>query len=157
VVVAHERPDLERQWAELVTQMGDSAQLLVTLEDTLLRELSSSSGECVCFHKPSFSPLPHTSTPSHISHHLRTRTHLHTLHIPHTPPLHPPLPAGNILDNSELIATLENTKSKATEIGAKLQLATSTKADISVARAVYKVGVCVCGHLFSCVLFTLQC
>ena len=45
---------------------------------------------------------------------------------------------GNILDNHELIATLENTKSKAVEIQGKLQLAESTKADISTARAVYK-------------------
>lgn len=60
VVVANERPDLEKLWADLVTEMGDNALLLVKLEDTLLRELSSSQ--------------------------------------------------GNILDNHELIATLENTK-----------------------------------------------
>ena len=42
VVVANERPDLEKQWADLVSQMGEDALLLVTLEDTLLRELSSS-------------------------------------------------------------------------------------------------------------------
>lgn len=88
VVVGNERPDLERQWADLVTEMGENAQLLVTLEDTLLRELSSSQ--------------------------------------------------GNILDNSDLIATLENTKSKAEEIKGKLQLAEQTKGDISVARSVYK-------------------
>ena len=61
VVVANERPDLEKQWADLVSEMGENALLLVSLEDTLLRELSSSQ--------------------------------------------------GNILDNHELIATLENTKS----------------------------------------------
>ena len=61
VVVANERPDLEKQWADLVSEMGETALLLVSLEDTLLRELSSSQ--------------------------------------------------GNILDNHELIATLENTKS----------------------------------------------
>ena len=88
VVVANERPDLERQWADLVVEMGENAQLLVTLEDTLLRELSSST--------------------------------------------------GNILDNNELIATLENTKSKAVEIQGKLQLAEQTKTEISVARSVYK-------------------
>lgn len=88
VVVAHERPDLERQWADLVSEMGENAQLLVTLEDTLLRELSSSQ--------------------------------------------------GNILDNQELIATLENTKAKAVEIQGKLQQAEQTKDDISVARSVYK-------------------
>jgi dynein heavy chain len=88
VVVGHERPDLEKQWADLVLEMGENTHLLVTLEDTLLRELSSSQ--------------------------------------------------GNILDNHELIATLENTKSKAVEIQGKLQLAEQTKIDISTARSVYK-------------------
>jgi dynein heavy chain len=88
VVVGHERPDLEKQWADLVTEMGENTHLLVTLEDTLLRELSSSQ--------------------------------------------------GNILDNIELIATLENTKAKAVEIQGKLQLAEQTKVDISTARSVYK-------------------
>ena len=88
VVVAHERPDLEKQWADLVTEMGENAQLLVTLEDTLLRELSSSS--------------------------------------------------GNILDNTELIETLENTKSTAVEISEKLDLAKVTKEHISEARSAYK-------------------
>ena len=44
VVVAHERPDLEAEYAELVHQMSENAQLIVTLEDTLLRELSNSKG-----------------------------------------------------------------------------------------------------------------
>jgi len=88
VVVANERPDLEKQWADLVTEMGENAQLLVSLEDTLLRELSSST--------------------------------------------------GNILDNHELIETLENTKSKAVEIQGKLHLAETTKDEISQARSVYK-------------------
>lgn len=88
VVVAHERPDLEKAWASLVAEMGENAQLLMSLEDTLLRELSSSS--------------------------------------------------GNILDNQELIGTLENTKTKAVEISGKLQVATHTKEDIGVARSVYK-------------------
>jgi dynein heavy chain len=87
VVVANERPDLEKQWADLVIEMSENAQLLVSLEDTLLRELSSSQ--------------------------------------------------GNILDNQDLISTLENTKQKAVEIAGKLQQAEATKADISVARAVY--------------------
>jgi dynein heavy chain len=59
----------------------------VTLEDTLLRELSSSQ--------------------------------------------------GNILDNQDLIETLENTKQKAVEIAAKLKQAEITKSDIGVARSVY--------------------
>lgn len=88
VVVANERPDLEKQWADLVAEMGENAQLLVSLEDTLLRELSSSQ--------------------------------------------------GNILDNQELIATLENTKSTAVEIQEKLNQSKQTKSDIGVARSVYK-------------------
>merc|ERR1711871_955925 len=87
VVVAHERPDLEKQWSALVAEMGENALLLVSLEDTLLRELSSST--------------------------------------------------GNILDNQELIATLENTKEKAVEIAAKLEQAEATKVMISEARSVY--------------------
>ena len=87
VVVAHERPDLEQQWAELVAEMGENSQLLVSLEDTLLRELSSST--------------------------------------------------GNILDNQELISTLENTKQKAVEIAAKLKQAEATKVMIGEARSVY--------------------
>jgi dynein heavy chain, axonemal len=42
VVVTTERSDLETQWADLVNEMSADALLLVTLEDTLLRELSSS-------------------------------------------------------------------------------------------------------------------
>ena len=42
VVVTTERSDLETQWADLVSEMSADALLLVTLEDTLLRELSSS-------------------------------------------------------------------------------------------------------------------
>lgn len=88
VVVAHERQDLEESYAALVTDMSENAQLIVSLEDTLLKELSSSH--------------------------------------------------GNILDNEELIQTLENTKSKAEEIKTKLEKATFTKEEIGEARAVYK-------------------
>ena len=88
VVVGNERPDLETSWAALVQSMSENASTLVQLEDTLLRELSSSS--------------------------------------------------GNILDNQDLIATLQNTKVKAIEISGKLEEAKKTKEDISVARAVYK-------------------
>ena len=87
VVVAHERPDLEEEFASLVTEMSENAQLLVSLEDSLLRELSNSQ--------------------------------------------------GNILDNEELIATLEETKTKAVEIQGKLEQATFTKDEISKARAQY--------------------
>jgi dynein heavy chain len=86
-VVKHERPDLEQSYAQLVKEMGENAQLLVSLEDTLLHELSSSE--------------------------------------------------GNILDNQELIKTLDETKTKATEISAKLEQATFTKGEIVKARDVY--------------------
>mmetsp|Transcript_25191 Transcript_25191/g.84661 ORF Transcript_25191/g.84661 Transcript_25191/m.84661 type:complete len:4540 (+) Transcript_25191:178-13797(+) len=88
VVVAHERPDLELQYADLVSAMADSATLIVQLEDTLLRELSSSS--------------------------------------------------GNILDNEELISTLDETKTKAEEIKAKLEQSKFTKDEISKARSAYQ-------------------
>jgi len=88
VVVAHERPDLEEQYAALVDSMSENAQLIVQLEDSLLRELSSSK--------------------------------------------------GNILDNAELIATLDETKTKAVEIQGKLEESKFTKDEISKAREVYK-------------------
>ena len=88
VVVGHERPDLEAQYSELVDDMAQNTQMIVELEDSLLRELSSSS--------------------------------------------------GNILDNAELIATLDETKNKAMEIGAKLEQSKFTQVEISKARAVYK-------------------
>eukprot|EP00644_Phytophthora_capsici_P007267 jgi/Phyca11/16825/fgenesh1_pg.PHYCAscaffold_22_\ len=45
--------------------------------------------------------------------------------------------SGNILDNEELIATLDETKNKATEISAKLELSSFTKDEITKAREVY--------------------
>lgn len=87
VVVAHERPDLESQYAILVGQMSESALMIVQLEDTLLRELSSSQ--------------------------------------------------GNILDNEDLIATLDETKTKAEEIKGKLEQSRFTKDEISKARSGY--------------------
>nr|CCA14061.1 PREDICTED: similar to hCG1811879 putative [Albugo laibachii Nc14] len=87
VVVGHERPDLEEQYHHLVMEMSENTQLIVELEDTLLRELSSST--------------------------------------------------GNVLDNQELIDLLDETKNKATEIGSKLHLSSSTKDEITKARAVY--------------------
>jgi len=87
VVVGHERADLEAQFSQLVTEMGESALLIVNLEDTLLHLLSSST--------------------------------------------------GNILDNAELITTLEETKTKAVEISAKLEEATHARDEISRARSAY--------------------
>ncbi|KAF0719904.1 Aste57867_701 [Aphanomyces stellatus] len=87
VVVAHERPDLEEQYRDLVRDMSENTQMIVELEDMLLHELSTST--------------------------------------------------GNILDNEELIATLDETKNKATEIGSKLEQSKFTKDEITKARAVY--------------------
>ncbi|GMH67856.1 hypothetical protein TrLO_g3024 [Triparma laevis f. longispina] len=88
VVVKHERPDLEEQYSILVTEMSANALMIVQLEDSLLKELSSSS--------------------------------------------------GNILDNEELIATLDETKTKAVEIQGKLEEAQFTKNEINKARDAYK-------------------
>lgn len=88
VVVAHERPDLEKQYSELVASMSEAALLIVQLEDTLLRELSSS--------------------------------------------------AGNILDNEDLIATLDDTKTKAEEIKTRFDTSRFTKAEISKARSAFQ-------------------
>ena len=87
VVVAHERPDLEKQFADLVADMGANATLLEELEESLLRNLAAST--------------------------------------------------GNILDNEELIATLESAKTKSVEISAKLAEAKVTKENINVTRAGY--------------------
>ena len=87
VVVAHERPDLEKQFADLVADMGANATLLEELEESLLRNLAAST--------------------------------------------------GNILDNEELIATLESAKTKSVEISAKLAQARVTKENINVTRAGY--------------------
>jgi len=45
VVVAHERPDLAAARTELVAAMSSDKGQLAVLEDTLLRELSSATGE----------------------------------------------------------------------------------------------------------------
>ena len=87
VVVAHERPDLEKQFADLVADMGANATLLEELEESLLRNLAAST--------------------------------------------------GNILDNEELIATLESAKTKSVEISGKLAQARITKENINTTRAGY--------------------
>jgi dynein heavy chain len=88
VVVAHERKELEEQRERLVAEMSANKSLLKDLEDTLLRELASST--------------------------------------------------GSMLDNVELIRTLEETKSKATEIGQKIVLANHTSAEVEVSRDAYR-------------------
>uniref|UniRef100_A0A061RTL5 Dynein heavy chain 1, cytosolic n=1 Tax=Tetraselmis sp. GSL018 TaxID=582737 RepID=A0A061RTL5_9CHLO len=44
VTVAHERPDLEEQRSKLVKEMSENKSMLSKLEDTLLSELSSATG-----------------------------------------------------------------------------------------------------------------
>jgi len=87
VTVRHERLDLEEQRESLVVEMSENKTLLKQLEDTLLKELSSAT--------------------------------------------------GNILDNQELITTLENTKQKAVEISEKLAQANETAAEIEMVRVRY--------------------
>lgn len=98
VVVREERFDLEEQREMLIEETSINKNLLSTLEDSLLRELSNST--------------------------------------------------GNMLDNEDLIHTLENTKSKASDITSKLELASLTAATIEVIRDGYR-SVAHCGaHLF---------
>ncbi|XP_066140827.1 dynein axonemal heavy chain 10 [Euwallacea fornicatus] len=88
IVVKNERPDLEEQREMLVTEASENENLLQQLEDSLLRELSTTT--------------------------------------------------GNILDNVELVTTLENTKTKATEVIEELKLASQTSKDIDKLRNVYR-------------------
>lgn len=55
---------------------------------------------------------------------------------------------GNMLDNEELIATLENTKSKAADVGQKLTLAANTSKLIEVMRGGYRPAAQRGAHLF---------
>lgn len=84
MVVKNERPDLEEQREFLVMETSSNKNLLKNLEDSLLRELATST--------------------------------------------------GNILDNSELVETLEETKSKASEVILKLNLAEKTSVELDVLR-----------------------
>ena len=88
VIVGFERRELEEKRAELIRETSENKTLLKDLEDTLLRELASST--------------------------------------------------GNMLDNVELIQTLENTKSKAAEVQEKLDLASTTAVEIDEIRDGYR-------------------
>lgn len=87
-VVASERSDLQRQSEELVQTMAESRAQLKELEDTLIRELTLST--------------------------------------------------GNILDNDDLISTLENTKSSAVEVEKKLSEARETARTTEISRQQYR-------------------
>ncbi|KAL4712608.1 hypothetical protein ACJJTC_007203 [Scirpophaga incertulas] len=88
VVVRAERSDLEEQRETLIIETSANKSLLSGLEDSLLRELATST--------------------------------------------------GNMLDNVELVNTLENTKSKAAEVMEKLELAEVTTKDIEKLRDGYR-------------------
>ena len=88
VTVKMERPDLELQRESLVQETSVNKSLLKDLEDTLLMELSSASGE--------------------------------------------------ILDNVELITTLDETKYKAKEISCKLEEAKAASEKLVLARRAYE-------------------
>lgn len=88
VVVRNERPDLEEQRESLIAETCKNKQLLQELEDSLLRELSTTT--------------------------------------------------GNMLDNVELVNTLENTKTKAVEVKERLQLAATTSIEIDKFRDGYR-------------------
>lgn len=88
VVVREERPDLEEMREMLIEETSINKNFLSTLEDSLLRELSNSS--------------------------------------------------GNMLDNEDLIQTLENTKAKAADVTNKLILAEITSKDIEQTRNCYR-------------------
>jgi dynein heavy chain len=105
VVVGHERKELEEQREHLIREMSLNKTLLKDLEDTLLRELASST--------------------------------------------------GLMLDNVELIRTLEETKSKATEIAQKLVLANQTSAEVEVSRDAYS-PVARCGAILFFLLAELS-
>ncbi|XP_056113379.1 dynein axonemal heavy chain 10 [Rhinichthys klamathensis goyatoka] len=87
-IVGFERKELEEQRERLIQETSENKRLLKDLEDSLLRELATST--------------------------------------------------GNMLDNVELIQTLEETKSKASEVFEKLKLAEKTAIDIDTLRDGYR-------------------
>nr|XP_028567040.1 dynein heavy chain 10, axonemal isoform X2 [Podarcis muralis] len=90
VIVGFERRELEEQREHLIQETSENKNLLKDLEDSLLRELATST--------------------------------------------------GNMLDNVDLVHTLEETKSKATEVSEKLKLAEKTAADIDRLRDGYRAA-----------------
>ncbi|XP_017580699.2 dynein heavy chain 10, axonemal [Pygocentrus nattereri] len=88
VIVGFERKELEEQRERLIQETSENKRLLKDLEDSLLRELATST--------------------------------------------------GNMLDNVELVHTLEETKSKASEVFEKLKLAQNTSVDIDKLRDGYR-------------------
>ena len=98
VVVRHERRELEELRESLIKETSINKGLLTELEDTLLRELASSTGAMV--------------------------------------------------DNVDLIHTLEETKSKATEIASKLEKSNATSLEVEQSRDAYRPSAKVGSVLF---------
>jgi len=90
VIVGFEKRELEEDRERLIQETSQNKRLLKDLEDTLLRELATST--------------------------------------------------GNMLDNAELVQTLEETKSKASEVFEKLKLAEKTAKEIEVLRDGYRLA-----------------
>ncbi|XP_053669700.1 dynein axonemal heavy chain 10 [Anopheles nili] len=90
VVVRAERSDLEEQREMLIAETSANKALLQNLEDSLLRELATST--------------------------------------------------GNMLDNVELVSTLESTKEKAAEVSQKIVLAEQTSKEIDHLRNGYRLA-----------------
>ena len=88
VIVGFERKELEEQREQLIQETSSNKALLKELEDALLRELATST--------------------------------------------------GNMLDNVELVETLEETKKKAEEVTEKLKLVVKTAAEIDSLRDGYR-------------------
>uniref|UniRef100_A0A670YVL6 Dynein axonemal heavy chain 10 n=1 Tax=Pseudonaja textilis TaxID=8673 RepID=A0A670YVL6_PSETE len=88
VIVGFERRELEEQREHLIQETSENKNLLKDLEDSLLRELATST--------------------------------------------------GNMLDNVDLVHTLEETKAKANEVSEKLKLAEKTAVDIDKLRDGYR-------------------
>ncbi|XP_021268215.1 dynein heavy chain 10, axonemal isoform X2 [Numida meleagris] len=88
VITGFEKRELEEQRQHLIQETSDNKNLLKDLEDSLLHELTSST--------------------------------------------------GNMLDNIDLVQTMDETKSKATEVIEKLDLAVKTAADIDQLRDGYR-------------------
>uniref|UniRef100_A0A8C2U8V4 Dynein axonemal heavy chain 10 n=1 Tax=Coturnix japonica TaxID=93934 RepID=A0A8C2U8V4_COTJA len=90
VITGFEKKELEEQRENLIQETSYNKNLLKDLEDSLLRELTSST--------------------------------------------------GNMLDNIDLVQTMEDTKTKATEVIEKLKLAVKTAADIDQLRDGYRTA-----------------
>ncbi|VDL94305.1 unnamed protein product [Schistocephalus solidus] len=88
VIVKNERQALEEQRERLILETSENKQLLKDLEDSLLRELATST--------------------------------------------------GNMLDNVELVNTMEETKKKVIEVSEKLKLSTKTTVDVEKMRDAYR-------------------